>query len=72
MLAHRYRFTTDGRQMQWTCQRCGAIGGSKTFGSAEDARRYATAFDREDREDMGRRAPLIAGMPLRLLRLLRR
>jgi hypothetical protein len=38
----------------------------------EDARRYAAAFDREDRQDMGRRAPLIGLLPLRLARMLRR
>jgi hypothetical protein len=57
--------------MYWECQRgCGA-GGSKRYASAEDARRYARAFDREDREDLGRRAPLFGLFPLRLLRAFR-
>jgi hypothetical protein len=71
LLGHRFRFTSDGDTMRWTCQRgCGA-GGSKRYASAEDARRYAAAFDREDRQDLGRRAPLIAGLPLRVWRALR-
>jgi len=48
--------------------RCGA-GGSKTYESAGDAARFARAFDREDREDLGRRAPLIGLLPLRLWRV---
>jgi hypothetical protein len=72
VLGHRYRFQADGRTMRWTCQRgCGA-GGSKTYTTAADARRYASAFDREDRDDLGRRAPLIGGLPLRIWRALRR
>jgi hypothetical protein len=58
--------------MRWTCQRgCGA-GGSKRYPSAAAAARYAVAFDHEDREDLGRRAPLVAGLPLRLARAWRR
>jgi len=57
--------------MHWECQRgCGA-GGSKRYVSAEDASRYARAFDREDRADLGRRAPLLGLFPLRLLRAFR-
>jgi hypothetical protein len=40
----------------------------KAYATAGEARRYATAFDREDRQDIGRRAPLVAGLPLRLAR----
>lgn len=57
--------------MHWECQRgCGAAG-SKRYASAEDASRYARGFDREDRADLGRRAPLLGLFPLRLLRALR-
>jgi hypothetical protein len=71
LLGNRFRFSSDGETMRWRCQRgCGA-GGSKRYGTAEDARRYAIAFDREDRQDIGRRAPL--GLtPLRLLRAVRK
>jgi hypothetical protein len=68
---HRFRFRADGATMTWTCERCGALGGRKTYETADDARRYATAFDREDRADLGRRAPLIGLLPLRLWRLRR-
>lgn len=62
------RFRSQGRVLRWECERgCGA-GGSKTYDSAESARRYAAAFDREDRHDLGKRAPLIGLLPLRLLR----
>jgi hypothetical protein len=71
LLGHRYRFTTSGATMSWDCERCGAPGGSKRYASAADAARYAAAFDREDRDDLGRRAPLVAGLPLRLIRVLR-
>ena len=71
ILGHRYRFVADGRTMTWSCERCGHEGGAKEYPTAEDAARYAAAFDREDRADLGRRAPLVAGLPLRAIRLLR-
>jgi hypothetical protein len=72
VFGHRYRFEADGRTMRWTCQRgCGA-GGEKVYTTAADARRYASAFDREDRADIGRRAPLIGLLPLRVWRAMRR
>ena len=58
--------------MVWRCARgCGA-GGSKRYEFAEQAERYARLFDREDREDLGRRAPLLGLLPLRLARALKR
>ena len=70
-LGHRYRFAASGAVMTWACARCGHAGGAKEYGSAEEAARFARAFDREDRDDVGRRAPLVAGLPLRALRLVR-
>ncbi len=72
VFGHRYRFRADGTAMRWACERCGAPGGAKQYASAEEAALYAAAFDREDRDDLGRRAPLIAGLPLRLWRLFRK
>jgi hypothetical protein len=72
VFGHRYRFTAEGETMRWACQRCGAVGGEKRYPTAAEAERYARAFDREDREDLGRRAPLVAGLPLRAIRLIRR
>jgi hypothetical protein len=71
LLGHQYRFTSAGQAIRWRCERgCGA-GGCKLYSTAEDARRYAAAFDRRDSDTLGRRAPL--GLtPLRLLRLARR
>jgi hypothetical protein len=58
--------------MRWSCERdCGA-GGEKTYASPEEAARFAAAFDRDDRADLGRRAPLLGLFPLRLLHALRR
>jgi hypothetical protein len=71
LLGHRHRFWSDGEVMRWRCQRgCGA-GGAKRYPSVADAQRYAAAFDHEDREALGRRAPL-GLLPLRLIRALRR
>jgi len=72
VLGHRHRFRADGRTMTWACERCGEGGGSKTYATAEEAALYARGFDREDREDLGRRAPLVAGFPLRVVRVLSR
>jgi hypothetical protein len=71
LLGHRFRFSSDRETMRWRCQRgCGA-GGAKRYGTPQEARRYARAFDREDREDRGRRAPLFGLLPLRIARTLR-
>jgi hypothetical protein len=66
LLGHRYRFRAEGKAMRWECERgCGASG-SKDYATAEEAARYAAAFDREDRSELGRRAPLLGMFPLRL------
>jgi len=72
VFGHRYRFAAEGSTMRWTCARCGSAGGEKTYSTGEEAARYARAFDREDRDDIGRRAPLVAGLALRVIRLVRR
>jgi hypothetical protein len=65
---HRFRFTSEGATMRWRCERgCGAAG-SKRYSTREEAERYARAFDVEDRESLGRRAPLVALLPLRFAR----
>jgi hypothetical protein len=67
VFGHRWRFSAQGATMHWNCERgCGAQG-SKGYPSAEAAARYARAFDREDREDTGRR-PLLSLLPLRFAR----
>jgi hypothetical protein len=67
LLGHRYRFSAEGSTMRWQCERgCGA-GGSKTYRSAEEAQRYARAFDRRDARDIGRR-PLLSLLPIWLAR----
>lgn len=72
VFGHRYRFSADGPTMRWACERgCGA-GGSKRYASAADASRYARALDLEDSRDLGRRAPFVGLLPLRIWRALRR
>ncbi|MEA2134636.1 MAG: hypothetical protein QOC68_2545, partial [Solirubrobacteraceae bacterium] len=44
----------------------------KRYADPGDAARYARAFDREDRADLGRRAPFFGLLPLRLARAARR
>jgi hypothetical protein len=71
VLGHRFRFSSDGNVMSWRCERgCGAAA-EKRYATAAQARRYARSFDREDREDLGRRAPLVGLVPLRLARAAR-
>jgi hypothetical protein len=56
--------------MHWECERgCGQASGSKPYPSAEEARRYAAAFDRTG--ELGKQAPLIGLLPLRLWHKLR-
>jgi hypothetical protein len=71
LLGHRYRFSADGATMRWDCERgCGARG-SKQYETPDDASRFARAFDHEDRDDAGLRAPLFGMFPLRLYRALK-
>ena len=58
--------------MRWTCERGCDAGGAKEYANAEEASRYAAAFDREDRSELGRRAPLLGMFPLRLWWTLRK
>ena len=67
LLGHRFRFTAEGETMRWECDRGCGEGGSKRYATAEDAHRYATAFDRRDAEDLGKR-PLLSLLPLWLAR----
>ncbi|PSL00373.1 hypothetical protein CLV30_11633 [Haloactinopolyspora alba] len=71
VLGHRYRFHADGATMSWNCERECGHGGSKTYATPDEARMYAAAFDREDRDDVGRRAPWLGMFPLRMAHTLR-
>jgi hypothetical protein len=71
LFGHRPRFRVEGEVLRWRCERgCGASG-AKRYSSAAQARRYAEALDREDRDDLGRR-PLLSLLPLGLARRSRR
>jgi hypothetical protein len=70
---HSPVFRAEGRTMRWACERgCDDGAGSKTYATAEQAGRYAVAFNRRDSADLGKRAPLIGLLPLRLWRKVRR
>jgi hypothetical protein len=71
-LGHRPRFVADGRVLRWHCGRCGAALGARRYHSAGAAERYARALDRDERAEIGRRAPPFALLPLRLARWRRR
>ena len=60
---HDVSFTSHGRTMVWECRRGCGTGGSKKYASSSQAARFATAFDRRDRADLGRRAPLLGMFP---------
>jgi hypothetical protein len=66
---HRYRFWAEGRTMRWACSRDCGTASSKEYETAEDAARFARVLDREDRDIVGKRAPLSL-LPLRLARRL--
>jgi hypothetical protein len=67
VLGHRFRFSSEATRMTWRCERCGE-GGAKTYETEADAARYARAFDHDPRGDLGRRAPFLGLLPLRLWR----
>jgi hypothetical protein len=71
LFGHQPTFCADGATMRWACGRCGGATGAKIYDSAEQAHRYAAAFNKRDVEDVGTRAPLIALLPLRLWRRFR-
>jgi hypothetical protein len=71
LLGHRWRFSAEGETMRWWCERGCDAGGWKRYASAEDAARYARAFDKRDSEAVGRR-PILALWPLGLARRARR
>ncbi|MFV9636788.1 DUF1660 family phage protein [Mycobacterium neumannii] len=72
IFGHNPTFRADGRIMRWKCERCGDAQGAKEYATADDARRYAKAFNKRDTDDLGKRAPLLGLLPLRLWRALRR
>lgn len=72
LLGHDLTFRTDGPVMRWSCRRGCGYSGEKVYASEEDARRYAAAFDRRDADQLGRRAPLLGLLPLRLAYWVRR
>jgi hypothetical protein len=72
LVGHRLRFASAGSTMRWECRRGCGVHGSKSYATAEDAARYARGLNREDRDDLGRRAPLVGLLPLRIIRALRR
>jgi hypothetical protein len=71
VFGHQPAFHADGSIMRWACRRCGQSSGAKEYATATEAARYAAAFNKRDADDLGKRAPLIGLLPLRLWRRLR-
>jgi len=72
VFGHQPTFLADGRIMRWACERCGQSSGTKEYHTAAEAQQYAAAFNRRDADDLGKRAPLLGLLPLRLWRRWRR
>ena len=70
VMGHRFAFWAEGEVMTWGCERCPA-GGSKRYATTAEAARMASALDVRPTADLGRRAPLIGLLPLRLWHRLR-
>jgi hypothetical protein len=70
VFGHRYRFGNEGATMRWACERCGGASGEKEYPTAEEARRFARAFDYDQRDSTGKRAPLFGLLPLQIGRKL--
>jgi hypothetical protein len=58
--------------MRWWCERSCGEGGSKDYPEPAAAARYAAAFNEDDRSALGRRAPLVGLLPLRIWNGVRR
>jgi hypothetical protein len=67
VFGHQVSFWAEGETMRWSCERGCGFEGSKVYADPTTARRYASAFDRNERDDLGRRAPLSL-TPFRLMR----
>ena len=64
---HGFVFRAEADQMLWSCTRCSA-GDSKRYGTAAEAARLAAALNVRATTDLGKRAPLVGLLPLRLWR----
>jgi hypothetical protein len=71
IFGHDYEFRARGATLEWECRRGCGDGGSKVYVRPEAAARYATAFNRRDSDDLGKRAPLLGLLPLRLWRMVK-
>jgi hypothetical protein len=67
LLGHRLQFWADGETMRWECERECGLAGEKRYASAAEAQRYASAFDRRDADDLGKR-PTLSLIPMWLAR----
>ena len=72
VFGHQPTFVAQGRTLRWACERCGQSSGTKEYDTAAEAEKYAAAFNKRDTDDLGKRAPLIGLLPLRLWRRWRR
>ena len=67
VMGHRWRFSSRGSRDALGLRARLRRGRDKRYGTAEEAARYARAFDREDTQDLGKR-PTLSTLPLWLAR----
>jgi hypothetical protein len=70
VFGHRFVFRAEGNVMRWECDRGCDAGGSKRYATEAEAVRYATGLNRRDNDELGKRAPLLGLLPLRVFRRL--
>ncbi len=66
VFGHDMTFQAEDRSMRWSCTRGCEAGGAKEYPTSEEAAHFAAAFDKRENRDLGKRAPLIGLLPLRL------
>lgn len=43
---HRWTFLVQGSDLIWGCERCGHLGGRRSYAEPREARRFAAAFNK--------------------------
>ncbi len=71
LLGHKFVFRAEADLMVWECSRCGAWS-SKRYPTSDEAARFAKVLNVRATDELGKRAPLVGLLPLRVWRRLRR
>ncbi len=67
VLGHRFVFRAAAEQMVWSCTRC-AAGSSRRYSTPAEAARFSEALNVRATTDLGKRAPIVGLLPLRVWR----